>query len=128
MQRKTHIANVLERNNYKDRYDTQAKQILSDKTILSWILKYTTSEFKDYSIELIRTCIEDKPEVCTHRGFPSLALDAITGLDTVDKVPGEGEITYDVRFTVLTPSIPLPPTVSVSTLFTDNCQRKNGMI
>ncbi len=104
MQQKTHIANVLERNNYKDQYDAQAKQILSDKTILSWILKYTTSEFKDYSIELIRTCIEDKPEVGTHRVFPSLAPDAITGLDTVDKVPGEGEITYDVRFTVLTPT------------------------
>ncbi|MBQ8549382.1 MAG: hypothetical protein IJ427_12860 [Lachnospiraceae bacterium] len=124
MQQKTHIANVLERNNYKDRYDTQAKQILSDKTVLSWILKYTTSEFKDYPIELIRTCIEGEPEVGTHRVFPSLAPDtskepgssglnpqnskaspeAITGLDTVDKVPGEGEITYDVRFTVLTPT------------------------
>jgi len=113
MQHKTHIANVLERNNYKDRYDTQAKQILSDKTVLSWILKYTTSEFKDYPIELIRTCIEGEPEVGTHRVFPSLAPDlsedkavpeAITGLDTVDKVPGEGEVTYDVRFTVLTPT------------------------
>ncbi len=104
MQQKTHIANILERNNYKDRYDTQAKQILSDKTILSWILKYTTSEFKDYPIELIKTCIEGEPEVGTHRVFPSLAPEAITGLDTVDKVPGEGEVTYDVRFTVLTPT------------------------
>ncbi len=104
MQQKTHIANVLERNNYKDRYDTQAKQILSDRTVLSWILKYTTSEFKNYPIELIRTCIEGEPEVGTHRVFPSLAPEAITGLDTVDKVPGEGEVTYDVRFTVLTPT------------------------
>ncbi len=122
MQQKTHIANVLERNNYKDRYDTQAKQILSDKTILSWILKYTTSEFKDYPIELIKTCFEGEPEVGTHRVFPNLVPDisedsessgpnpdntfpeAITGLDTVDKVPGEGEVTYDVRFTVLTPT------------------------
>lgn len=124
MQQKTHIANILERNNYKDRYDTQAKQILSDKTVLSWILKYTTSEFKDYPIELIKTCIEGEPEVGTRRVFPSLAPDtsdepgntelnpkksketpeAITGLDTVDKVPGEGEITYDVRFTVFTPT------------------------
>ncbi len=104
MQQNTHIANILERNNYKDRYDTQAKQILSDKTILSWILKYTTSEFKDYPIELIKTCIEGEPEVGTHRVFPSLAPEAITGLDTVDKVPGEGEVTYDVRFTVLTPT------------------------
>lgn len=122
MKQKTHISNVLERNNYKDRYDTQAKQILSDKTILSWILKYTTSEFKDYPIEQIKSCIEGEPEVGTHRVFPNLvpntsedpetsgpkpnktSPEAITGLDTVDKVPGEGEVTYDVRFTVLTPA------------------------
>lgn len=124
MQQKTHIANVLERNNCKDRYDAQAKQILSDKSILAWILKYTTSEFKDYPIELIRTCIEGEPEVGTHQVFPSPATDAsrkfeglmsdrfetkqvpeaIVGLDTVDKVPGEGEVTYDVRFCVLTPT------------------------
>ena len=47
---------------------------------------------------------EGEPEVGTHRVFPSLAPEAITGLDTVDKVPGEGEVTYDVRFTVLTPT------------------------
>lgn len=115
MEQKTHIANVLERNNCKDQYDAQVKQILSDKTILAWILKYTTSEFKDYPIELIKTCIEGEPEVGTHRVFPSLAPEqsgtpniplpeVITGMNTVDKVPGEGEITYDVRFSVITPT------------------------
>jgi len=124
MQQKTHIANVLERNNCKDRYDTQVKHIISDKTVLSWILKYTTSEFKEYPIELIKSCIEGEPEVGTHRVFPgqeektsdvsddiksktnnSLSTpDAITGMDTVDKVPGEGEVSYDVRFTVFTPT------------------------
>ena len=115
MQQKTHIANVLERNNCKDQYDTQVKHVLSDKTILAWILKYTTSEFKEYPIDLIKTCIEGEPEVGTHRVFPSLAPEqteaskipipeAITGIDTVDKVPGEGEVNYDIRFHVLTPT------------------------
>ncbi len=124
MQQKTHIANVLERNNCKDRYDTQVKHILSDKTVLAWILKYTTSEFKDYPIDLIKYCIEGEPEVGTHRVFPEQEAensdvfistnpgtvnststpDAITGMDTVDKVPGEGEVSYDVRFTVFTPT------------------------
>lgn len=102
MQQKTHIANVLERNNCKDRYDTQVKHILSDKTVLSWILKYTTSEFKECPIELIRSCIEGEPEVGTHRVFPG--PEAITGIDTADKVPGEGEVHYDVRFVVFTPT------------------------
>ncbi len=115
MQQKTHIANVLERNNCKDQYDTQVKHVLSDKTILAWILKYTTSEFKEYPIDLIKSCIEGEPEVGTYRVFPSLIPEqaetpnipqpeAITGIDTVDKVPGEGEVTYDVRFSVLTPT------------------------
>ncbi len=60
MKEKTHIVDVLESNNCKDQYDTQVKQILSDKTVLAWILKYTTTEFKDYSIELIKACIEGK--------------------------------------------------------------------
>lgn len=54
MQQKTHIANVLERNNCKDRYDTQVKHIISDKTVLSWILKYTTSEFTGSNYDKIK--------------------------------------------------------------------------
>lgn len=115
MQQKTHIANVLERNNCKDQYDTQVKHVLSDKTILAWILKYTTSEFREYPVDLIKTCIEGEPEVGTYRVFPSLAPEqtespsipapeAITGIDTVDKVPGEGEVNFDIRFHVLTPT------------------------
>ena len=103
MQQKTHIANVLERNNCKDRYDAQVKQILSDKTVLSWILKYTTEELRDYPIAVIKSCIEGKPEVGTHRVFPSLEPEAIIGIDTVDKVPGEGDVNYDIRFVVITP-------------------------
>ena len=115
MKQKTHISNVLESNSCKDQYDTQVKHILSDKTILAWILKHTTSEFKEHPIDLIKSCIEGDPEVGTHRLSPSLSPEqteapsipkpeAITGLDTADKVPGEGEITYDIRFHVLTPT------------------------
>ena len=104
MEQKTHISNVLESNDCKDQYDTQVKRILSDKTVLAWILKYTTSEFNEYPIPLIKQCIEGTPEVGTHRVFPSLAPEAITGIDTVDKVPGEGQVTYDIRFCVNTPA------------------------
>lgn len=83
MKQKTHISDVLESNNCKDQYDTQVKKVLSDKTILAWILKYTTSEFRDYPIPVIKSCIEGQPEVGTHRVFPGPAPEmpeAITGM------------------------------------------------
>ena len=88
MKRNTHISNVLEGNNSKDRYDAEVKKILSDKTVLSWILKYTVGEFDGYPVEYIRECIEGEPEVGTHRVYPGHTPEAITGLATEDKVPG----------------------------------------
>ena len=116
MEQSTYISDVLEGNDCKDRYDTQVKKILSDKTVLAWILKYTTGEFAPYSIEKIKECIEGTPEVGIHPVYPKSGQEsrdnpqkrqdtkdssleakdsvseAITGSDTVDKVPGEGTI------------------------------------
>ena len=104
MKRNTHISNVLEGNLNKDRYDAEVKKILSDKTVLAWILKYTVEEFDGYPIEDIRERIEGEPEVGTHKVYPGHKPEAITGLVTEDKVPGEGVVTYDVRFFAITPS------------------------
>ena len=102
IQQKTHISHVLEGNDYKDRYDAEVKKILSDKTILAWIMKYSMEEFADYTIEEARECIEGTPEVATVKVRPGHTPEAITGMPNEDKVPGEGEITYDIRFYVIT--------------------------
>ena len=118
MTENTYISDALEGNNSKDRLDTEVKKVLSDKTVLAWILKYTTAEFKRYSIEMIKTCIEGTPEGGTHPWNPkskhankspknskrSQSPEAITGSDTVDKVPGEGQVYYDIRFYAVTPT------------------------
>lgn len=44
-------------------YDTNVKYLLSDKQILSWILKYTVEEFQEMSIEDIIDCIDRKSVV-----------------------------------------------------------------
>lgn len=67
-------------------------------------------------------CIEGTPEVGTHPVNPrskrkkqkvdnvqkstkeNQSPDAITGSDTVDKVPGEGQVYYDIRFYAITPT------------------------
>ncbi len=122
MKENTYISDTLEGNDCKDRLDTEVKKVLSDKTVLAWILKYTTAEFEQYSIGKIKTCIEGTPEVGTHSVNPrsnrktqntnrrqgdnkaDKTPEAITGSDTVDKVPGEGQITYDIRFYAITPT------------------------
>ena len=122
MTENTYISDTLEGNDCKDRLDTEVKKVLSDKTVLAWILKYTTAEFEQYPIDTIKTCIEGTPEVGTHPVNPrsnrktqntnrrqgdnkaDKIQEAITGSDTVDKVPGEGTITYDIRFYAITPT------------------------
>lgn len=104
MKAPTHITNIIEATDTKSRYDAEAKKILADKTILAWIMQYTMSEFKDYPISVIRNCIEGTPEIATTRVRPGHTPEAIHGLPTEDKVPGEGEIRFDIRFYATTPT------------------------
>lgn len=103
MRENTYISNVLEGSGDKVRYDAEVKKVLSDKTVLAWILRYAVEEFKEYPVEVIRDCIEGEPETGTRRVAPGHTPEAVTGSDTADKVPGEGAVFYDVRFSVLIP-------------------------
>lgn len=103
MDKKTYISQVIEGNADKVRYEAEVKKVLSDKTILAWIMKYTMEEFKDCAIATIRECIEGEPEIGTMHVRPGHTPEAIAGMNTEDKVPGEGEITYDIRFSAVTP-------------------------
>ena len=100
----TNISNVLESTNLKEQYDTEIKKILSNKTILAWILRYTVQEFANYSVEEIRECIEGDPEVGIVRVMPGMTLEQITGMDTSDAVVGEGEVTFDIKFAAFVPN------------------------
>lgn len=100
---KTHIAAVLERNADKERYDAEAKKILADKTILAWILQYSVEEMKNLSIAEIKDCIEGQPEISTVSVYPGTVPEAVTGMSNEDKVPGEGQVTFDIRFSAIIP-------------------------
>lgn len=47
------LLNLLHESGIKARYDTEVKKFLSNKTILSWILKFTVKEFQNCTIEEI---------------------------------------------------------------------------
>ena len=68
--RKTYLARSIENADEKAQYDAYAKKIISDRTILSWIAKYAVTELKDYSIPVIRSCIEGEPEVAAVPVYP----------------------------------------------------------
>ncbi len=99
----TNISNVIDGNADKSKYDAEIKKLLSDKTILAWIMKFSVKEFSGYSVQDIREYIEGEPEVATHKVLPGHTPEAITGMNTVDSVPGEGTITYDIRFYAMVP-------------------------
>ena len=56
----------------------------------------------DYAIDEIQECIEGTPEIATVNVAPGHQPAAISGLPNEDKVPGEGMITYDIRFFAIT--------------------------
>ena len=104
----TSLAGYLRVGEGQDPCDALAKEILSNREILAWILQGVVDEFKDCSIrDIADKYIESDPEIATtsvdadmdHRQRP----DSITGMNTEDKTVGEGTIYYDIRFSALAP-------------------------
>ena len=91
----------------KSQYDAQCKRILANKVILAWILKYTVKEFEEMSIRRIKQCIGNDIMISRVRVDPGKTNthepEKIIGESGEDKVPGEGEVYFDIRFSVYLP-------------------------
>ena len=98
----THLGKSVVSAGDKSQYDAAVKEILADKQILSWILKWTTAEFQDMEIPEIMGYIEN-PSVSEIPVFPGLTNQAIDGMPNESKINNEGTATYDVRFYVKNP-------------------------
>lgn len=82
----------------KSKYDSNAKNLLSEKDILANILQTVVHEFHNYKIEDIIPCIEN-----VHIGNVSIApgetnLNRIQGLSQENAIPNEGKIYFDILF------------------------------
>ena len=88
----------------KSQYDTYCKRILANKIILAWILKYVAEEFVYMDIGQIKKCIGTDVQVSEANVLPGRAntpgSERIIGESEEDSVPGEGELYYDIRFSV----------------------------
>ena len=94
-------------------YDEAAKRLLSQKTVLAYILKECLMEYQDYTPEEIADrFIEGDPQV----GEAAVHADEeisewekperILGLNTEDTTVTEGLVRYDIRFKALLPKDP----------------------
>ena len=88
----------------KAQYDEAAKRLLAQKSLLALILKHTAEEFMEMTEEDIEACIEGNPEIAPASVDPdSEQKTEITGESTESTIPGEGKITYDIRFAAYKP-------------------------
>lgn len=88
--------------------DAACKRVLSEKSILAWIMKSCLDGYRDCSIqEIAEKYIEGQPQVGEIPVLPD-AVPRIHGLDTEDKSTAEGTVLYDVRFRAAAPSDSTP--------------------
>ena len=97
----TYIAEAVRAAKDGAQYDDAVKEILSDKNILAWILLCTAKEFQSMSIQEIKDCIEDEPEISKVPIEPGRTNEAITGDNTEDEKQHEGCVRFDIRFHVI---------------------------
>lgn len=82
------------------RYNENVCNLLADPQILAYILIHTMDEFTGWDMKDVIPLIGDVSvrDTCVDPGYTNLTK--VRGESTVDLVPNEGEIRYDVRFSV----------------------------
>lgn len=106
MKRKTWISRELDTAGIKAQYDEHVKRILGSRQVLARILKGTIEGYRSYSPEEITLWIEPDIEIASVPlcpGEEKMDDRLINGENTESKVPGEGTITYDIRFHAFLP-------------------------
>ena len=99
----------LPKTDLQIQYDQAAKNVLAIRSIQAHLLKEFVHEVKDYSVEEIETFIEqDSIEIGSH------PLKRFIGGQNESIIPGEGMITYDIRYRVKVPNLLQPITVIVN--------------
>lgn len=106
MKGKTAIGAALDVAGAKAQYDGHVKRILGNRQVLARILKGASEKFREYSPEEIVGWIEPDIEIertALRPGETGKGKLLITGDSTESRIPGEGTITYDIRFRVYVP-------------------------
>lgn len=104
IEKTTILANDIESAREQARYDTACKKVLSNKSILAWILSSCCSEYEGLKPSEIEQYIENDIEISTVNVDPDFSnQQKIKGENTEDSMLTEGKITYDLKFSATTP-------------------------
>ena len=115
MVQKTMLANYIDTANTKANLDTACKQLLANKIILAWIMKYTMKEYQNYSVqEIAENYIEGFPVISTvsvhsdvkdpeSKNTDLSESEFIHGDSTEDSTITEGTVTFYIRFRAIAP-------------------------
>ena len=108
----TELKNAVKATDSKAQYDTSAKRLLGQKSILAHILVKTVDEFKGMNPKDVVDCIEGTPQISTVSVEPGLTNAAseksgerLVGFNTENEEINEGLVRFDIVFYVRMPSI-----------------------
>ena len=106
MEINTPIAEDIRVTDQNSQYDAACRRLLSDKTILAWIMKSCLAEYRDCDIkEIAEKYIEGTSQVHEVPVMPDETNAAkIRGVSNVDASRTEGTVIYDIRFLAIAPS------------------------
>ena len=85
-------------------YDEAVKQVLANKIILAWIIKYSTNDYSGYSVEdIAEKFIEGTPQISKENVHRDEAPEFIEGLNSEDTSIKEGLVRFDIKFRAIIP-------------------------
>lgn len=104
MEVSTNLAESIEKTQEQSKYDVESRYLLADKQVLARIVKENVREFAKYDLDVIENCIEGEPQVNEVSIHPlGHKQEKITGMQNESIIPNEGKVTFDIRFTIVTP-------------------------
>ncbi|MBQ9608874.1 MAG: hypothetical protein IJV15_05440 [Lachnospiraceae bacterium] len=85
-------------------YDKACKQVLANKIILAWIIKYSTKEYSDYSVfEIAENFIDGEPQISKETVHRDEVPESIEGANNEDSSIKEGVVRFDIKFKAIIP-------------------------
>lgn len=101
------LADAIITTSKREQYDASCKRLLSEKTILAWIMKCTMPEYEKFTTkEIAAHYIEGHIEVDAIHVQPDKTNQTprIIGTSQEDYTITEGSVTFDIKFLAIAPS------------------------